>query len=107
VLVAENGRRALEIFRRHASDVDLLLTDVVMPKMKGTDLARLLLERRPDLQVIYMSGYNEESILGRRIGEDGSVLIQKPFTPQTLAAKIREVLDGSSRVSSVAAELEI
>lgn len=93
VIQARDGLEALEDFARGGRKVDLLLTDVVMPHMKGTVLARRLLELDPGLRVVYMSGYNEESILGRRIGEGGSILIQKPFSPQELTRKIRQVLD--------------
>jgi signal transduction histidine kinase/CheY-like chemotaxis protein len=93
VIQARDGVEALEDFTRGGRKIDLLLTDVVMPHMKGTVLARRLLEIDPRLRVVYMSGYNEESILGRRIGEGGSILIQKPFSPQELTRKIRLVLD--------------
>ena len=95
VIESRDGEEALLDFKRHRGQIDLLLTDVVMPRMKGPDLAGRLVDAQPKLKVIYMSGYNEESILGRRIGEDGSVLIQKPFSPQTLARKVRQVLDGA------------
>ncbi len=94
VISARNGLEALEKIDEHPRPIDLLLTDVVMPKMKGPELAQSVLDRFPGIKIIYMSGYNEESILGRRIGEDGSILIQKPFTPQDLSRRVREVLDG-------------
>ena len=93
VLVAASGEEALVVFRGYTGRIDLLLTDVVMPHMKGTELARRLLIEEPDLKIVYMSGYNEESILGRRIGEEGSILIQKPFSPHQLSSRVREVLD--------------
>ncbi|MCP3997356.1 MAG: response regulator [bacterium] len=94
VIESRDGKEALRDFEFHRGTIDMLLTDVVMPRMKGPELASRLLGAQPKLKVIYMSGYNEEGILGQRIGEDGSVLIQKPFSPQTLARKVREVLDG-------------
>ena len=100
VVQASNGDEALEEFAHRGDEVDLLLTDVVMPHMKGTELARRLLESKSGLKVIYMSGYNEESILGRRIGEEGSTLIQKPFAPQDLTRRIRETLDQDSQPAS-------
>jgi signal transduction histidine kinase len=93
VIEAEDGRHAISEFKRHRGAVDLLLTDVVMPHMKGPELANRLVRLDPNLKVIYMSGYNEEAILGRRFGEAGSVLIHKPFSPQILAGKVRDVLD--------------
>ena len=61
--------------------------------MKGPELAREALVLQPSLRVVFMSGYNEESILGKRLGEEGTLLIQKPFTPDGLARQIRHVLD--------------
>lgn len=93
VIEARDGERAIAEFKRHRGVIDLLLTDVVMPHMKGPELANHLVRLEPKLKVIYMSGYNEEAILGQRFGEGGSVLIHKPFSPQTLAGKVRDVLD--------------
>ncbi|MCG8461491.1 MAG: response regulator, partial [Holophagales bacterium] len=93
VLQACNGVEALKDFEGHSGTIDLLLTDVVMPHMKGTVLAEQMSLNRPDLKIMYMSGYNEERLLGRRLGESGSSLIQKPFSPQGLARRVREVLD--------------
>ena len=97
VIVAEDGEEAIAHFESAPREIDLLLTDVVMPQMKGPELARRLQERAPNLRVVYMSGYNEESILGKRIGEEGSILIQKPFSPNQLASRIRDVLDAAPR----------
>ena len=93
VLQAANGIEALEGFGGLETSVDLLLTDVIMPQMKGPELARQMTTLRPEMKVVYMSGYNEESMLGKRLGEDGTALIQKPFSPQGLARRVREVLD--------------
>ena len=92
VVEARNGEEALACFERRGP-FDLLLTDVVMPHMKGTELARRLLEQQPRLRVVYMSGYNEESFLGRRIGEGDFPLIQKPFSTQELIRRVRLALD--------------
>jgi len=94
VLEAEGGERALQLFERHRRDVDLLLTDVVMPEMNGRELAARLLERRPDLKVVYMSGYTGDAIDGSGGLEPGAILIQKPFTPRTLLRRVREALAG-------------
>jgi signal transduction histidine kinase len=95
VIEAQDGQQAIRVFKRHRGVIDLLLTDVVMPHMKGPELASHLVQLEPGLKVIYMSGYNEEAILGQRFGEGESVLIHKPFSPQTLAGKVRHVLDGT------------
>ncbi|MEM1207278.1 MAG: response regulator, partial [Acidobacteriota bacterium] len=99
VLEASNGQQALEDCARYEGSIDLLLTDVVMPHMKGTELARRLGSLRPEIKIMYMSGYNEESILGKRLGEAGPILIQKPFSPQSLARRVRDVLDSGRRTT--------
>ena len=71
----------------------MLLTDVVMPGESGTDLTKRLLERRPSLKVIYMSGYTEESITHHGVLNAGIAFVHKPFTAETLGRKIRETLD--------------
>jgi two-component system cell cycle sensor histidine kinase/response regulator CckA len=92
VLQAANGAEALAQLADRDVEIDLLLTDVIMPHMKGTELARRLLEVRRDVKVVYMSGYNEESILGSRLGESGVLMIQKPFQPQDLIDQVRRAL---------------
>jgi two-component system, cell cycle sensor histidine kinase and response regulator CckA len=95
VLEARHGRDALLEAERHEK-LDLLLTDVVMPEMGGVALATALRERRPELRVLYMSGYTEEEIVRRGEageGEGGLPLLQKPFTGEHLARVVRQVLD--------------
>ena len=94
VLEAQDGPHAIQLFERHRRDIDLLLTDVVMPAMNGRELAACLWERRPDLKVIYMSGYTGDAMDGSGGLEAGAILIQKPFTPRTLLRRVREVLSG-------------
>jgi len=93
VLAADTPRDAISICRNHGARIDLLLTDVVMPIIGGRELARQLLAIRPDLRVLYMSGYTPQAILHHGELEANTFFIQKPFTPSSLAAKIREVLD--------------
>jgi PAS domain S-box-containing protein len=88
VLAASSGDEALAIAARHQGDLHLLLTDVTMPRMKGTQLADQLLDRRPDTRIVYMSGYNEEPL-----SESGRICLQKPFTPQVLTQTVRAILD--------------
>jgi PAS domain S-box-containing protein len=90
VLVASNADEALRLFEEHPS-IDLLLTDVVMPGASGPELTRQLVERRPALKVVYMSGYTEEAIVQH--GVPRIAFLHKPFTSDTLVRKLREVLD--------------
>ena len=96
VLAAEDGRVALETAKGYDGVIDLLLTDVMMPHVKGPELADRLQRLRPELKVVYMSGYNEESVLGERLCTGATVLIRKPFAPEVLAREIRKALDGEA-----------
>jgi FixJ family two-component response regulator len=69
------------------------LTDVVMPGMRGPELAQRLLRLRPDLRVLYMSGYIDNAIAGQGLLHAGAEFLQKPFTPDVLLRKVREVLN--------------
>ena len=93
VLEAADGRHALEVSAGHTGPIHLLLTDVVMPRMNGSDLAAQLTRERP-LRVLYMSGYTETSVV-RRGDVPGAAFLQKPFSPTALARTVREVLDRS------------
>jgi PAS domain S-box-containing protein len=97
VLEADSGARALEVVRDFDGTIDLLLTDVVMPKMSGRDLAEALALLRPEVKVLYLSGYTERSVFDQGLLDRRSPFLQKPFTPDTLARKIRDVLDSRSR----------
>ena len=92
VLLAANADEALELFEGNPS-IDVLLTDVVMPGTSGAELTRQLMERRPALKVLYMSGYTEDAIVQHGVLKPGIALLHKPFTSETLGRKIREVLD--------------
>jgi PAS domain S-box-containing protein len=92
VLVAATADDAVQAFERNPS-IDLLLTDVVMPGASGPQLTRRLVDRRPALKVIYMSGYTDEAIVHYGVLNPGIAFLSKPFTAQTLGQKIREVLD--------------
>jgi PAS domain S-box-containing protein len=92
VLVAANAAEAVELFDANPS-IDLLLTDVVMPGGSGPELTKQLVERRPGLKVIYMSGYTDEAIVHHGVLEPGLAFLHKPFTSDALGRKIREVLE--------------
>jgi two-component system cell cycle sensor histidine kinase/response regulator CckA len=90
VIEASDGAEALEVVSAYAEPVDLLLTDVIMPKVNGLVLAQRLLQERPGIRVLYMSGYVEKSMLLAKHSE--LILVQKPFTPVALIAAVRQVL---------------
>jgi signal transduction histidine kinase/CheY-like chemotaxis protein len=94
VMVAEGADEALHIISSHEGSMDLLLTDMVMPVMSGTDLARQVQAIRPGIRVLYMSGYTDNDVIGRGVLAAGTPFIQKPFTSATLSRKVREVLGG-------------
>jgi two-component system, cell cycle sensor histidine kinase and response regulator CckA len=102
VLEARHGMDALREAERHPDRIHLLLTDVVMPEMSGLQLAATLRERRPELQVLYMSGYTEEEIIRRGTGESGLVLLQKPFAGDELARVVRKTLDQAEAIAPAA-----
>jgi DNA-binding NarL/FixJ family response regulator len=94
VLEASRGDEALSVSESHRGPIELLVTDLVMPAMTGRDLAEQLLLRHPETRVLYMSGYTDDAIVRRGVLEEGAPFLQKPFTPDALARKVREVLDG-------------
>jgi PAS domain S-box-containing protein len=95
VLETRDVEDAQRICSRHGGAIHLMLTDVVMPQMSGRELAERLAPLRPDMRVLYMSGYTDDAIVLRGVLESGTAFLQKPFSPDDLAAKVREVLDGS------------
>ena len=93
VLEAPDGQAALRVAQEHRGPIHLLLTDVVMPVLSGRRLAEELTRLRPDTKVLYASGYTDDSVVRHGILESGTAYLQKPFTPDSLARKVREVLD--------------
>jgi two-component system, cell cycle sensor histidine kinase and response regulator CckA len=96
VLTAEHGDDALRVLREHHGQVDLLLTDVVMPGLNGSELARRVAAIYPALRVLFTSGYADDAIARHGVLVQGVQFIAKPYSLQALAAKVREVLDGPS-----------
>ncbi len=94
VLEADGGEQALEIVRSRSQPVDLVLTDVVMPAMSGTELVSRLEEAHPGIRSLYMSGYTDDAVVRHGLLEKGRVFLQKPFTPGALGRKVREALGG-------------
>ncbi len=93
VLEARHGAEALLANRRHEGPIHVMVTDVVMPEMSGYDLAGRLAAERPDTKVIFMSGYTSQALTHHGASASDTILLQKPFTPDVLARKVREVLD--------------
>ncbi len=93
VLAASTPGEAIRLSREHAGEIHLLMTDVVMPEMNGRDLAKNLLSLYPDLKRLFMSGYTANVIAHHGVLDEGVYFIQKPFSMEDLAAKVREALD--------------
>ncbi len=93
ILEAGSGAEALRIFEQHRGGIDLLLTDVIMPQMSGRDLAERLRTAQSSLKVLYMSGYTDDMLAHHGVLEPNVYLLPKPFAPDELGAKLREVLD--------------
>ena len=93
ILSAANGPEALKLAAGYSGKIDLLLTDVVMDGLPGPELAERLLQSRPEMKVIFISGFADGSLAPDGVLKPGTVLVQKPFTIRVLSAKLREVLD--------------
>jgi two-component system, cell cycle sensor histidine kinase and response regulator CckA len=101
VLSARDGEDALRIADRHPGPIDLLVTDIVMPRMRGPELAVALTGRRPQVGVLYMSGYADSTM----VGDLDAAVVPKPFSEETLARLVREALDArASRQASAAVQ---
>ena len=92
VIEADSGDKALAVLAAHTGPVHLLLTDVVMPGMNGRDLATRVAAARPEIRVLFASGYTDDAILRHGVLDDGSRFISKPYAPGELRRKIREAL---------------
>ena len=94
VLKAGNPREAIAQAEAHVGEIDLLVTDVVMPEMNGRELSETLTRTYPKLKTLFMSGYTADAIAHRGVLDSDVHFIHKPFSKRDLAAKIRETLDG-------------
>jgi CheY-like chemotaxis protein len=93
VLSARDGLEALEVAGRHTGRIDLLLTDVVMPRLGGRELVERMTAKVPELKVLFLSGYTDDAIVRQGAGQNQVPFLHKPFTPSMLARKVRDVLD--------------
>ena len=102
VLPAADADEALLLCEKHAGEIDLMITDVVMPQLSGREVARRAAALRPGMKVLFMSGYTDDAIVQHGVLDAGTAFLQKPFTPRSLAQKVREVLDASTDRSGTA-----
>ncbi len=100
VLEAEHGEAGLRIAEQNEGTIDILVTDVVMPGIGGRELAKKILAKRPNIKVLYLSGYTEDAVVTQGALTPGTAFLQKPFTLQNLAKKVREVLRSHPKAKS-------
>ena len=106
VLEASDGVRALEVAATHKGPIHMLITDVVMPRMSGREVATQIAAQRPEMKVLYISGYTDDSVFRHGVLEGGVAFLQKPFNLKTLAQRIREVLDGQPAATVAGGDVE-
>jgi CheY-like chemotaxis protein len=93
LLVAASGTEALELAQNYTASIQLVISDVVMPQMGGREVAEQLKAVRPGIQILFISGYTENTMMRGGNVSEGETFLQKPFTPLTLARRVREMLD--------------
>jgi two-component system, cell cycle sensor histidine kinase and response regulator CckA len=96
VLETRTGDEAIQMARTHADPVQLVLADVILPQMSGPDIVRGVKQHKPEIRALYISGYTDEAVLRHGMLDKGVTFLSKPFLPDVLAKKVREVLDGSA-----------
>lgn len=97
VIEARTGREGLQLAEQHASEIDLLLSDMLLPELSGFDLAKQLRDRHPHLNVLFMTGYVEGEIVQRCTTELNAGFLDKPFQPNVLLGRVRELTASNSR----------
>ena len=97
ILEASDGIKAANLSKKYDKDIQLLLTDVVMPNMNGNELSKKIKKSRPGIEVIFMSGYTEDAIVDHGVLKDGVNFLHKPLSPQVLARVVRETLDSNNK----------
>jgi CheY-like chemotaxis protein len=97
VLEAAGGPQALAILQEQSAPVNLIIADVVMPEISGRELAERMLERWPDVPILFTSGYTGLFVVQRGLLDEGQEFIQKPIAPDMLAQRVREMLDKTAR----------
>ena len=93
VLTAADGDEGLQLCTAYGGPIDLLLTDVVMPRLSGPEMAQCILPMRPTIKIVYMSGYASDAMGDHGVLDPGTAFLQKPFTPDILIRKVRKTLD--------------
>jgi len=93
VLAAADGEEACRVCEAYSGEIHLMITDVVMPQMSGREVAEHVSKKRPDMQVLYMSGYTDDSVVRHGVLDEKIPFLQKPFTPDSFARKVRELLE--------------
>jgi YesN/AraC family two-component response regulator len=93
VIEARDGDEALRLCAQHAGAIELMVTDIVMPQVNGRQLAERLQVLRPALRVLFLSGYTDDAVVHHGVLSRGAAFLQKPFAPEALARKVREMLD--------------
>jgi len=93
VVTAANPDEAIAVSREFKGEIEMMVTDVVMPGMSGIDLARRFDVDRPETRVLYLSGYTDDVVLRNGVLQPGTAFLQKPFTPEVLLQKVRSLLD--------------
>ena len=93
VLESSSPTDALRLAQAHRNEIDLIVSDVVMPEMNGPAMVSRVLEHCPNARVLFISGYADEDVIGRGLQNPGMTLLQKPFSAQELVERVRQVLD--------------